>query len=113
MALINDPSRMNRTIQFGIVKSVTNTNGVSVPSFVPQFTCYCAIFKRTINQTFTVLGTDQQDNITVIIRHNINVNNTLRAILNGVQYQVIDVESDETNNIIRYDTVILKKVTKA
>lgn len=112
MALINQPSRMNRTIKFGTVKSVQNANGVSVPTFVPQFNCYCAIFKRTIDQAFTVLGTDKQDNVTVIIRHNINVNNTLRAMLNGLQYQVIDVESDETNNIVRYDTVILKKVTK-
>ncbi|MCO7126636.1 phage head closure protein [Sporolactobacillus shoreicorticis] len=112
MPLINDPSRLNHTIQFGTVISIDNDNHVPISTFSPQFSCYCAIFKRTIDQTFSTLQTEQQDNVTVIIYHNEKVNTSLSAILNKIKYRVIDVEPDETSAIIRYDTVILRKVSK-
>lgn len=110
--LVRDPSRLNKMIGFGTVQSIENANGVDIPTFVPLLSCHCAIWKRTLNQTYSLLGTEAQDNVTVIIRHNINVNNATHAKVNNFEYEIVDIVPDETSNIIRYDIVILKKVTR-
>lgn len=113
--IVRDPSRLNKMIEFGTVHSIENANGIDVPTFVsldPPMNVHCAIWKRTINQAYSLLGTEKQDNTTVIIRHNININNALHAKINNVEYEIIDIISDETSNIIKYDVVILKKVTR-
>jgi SPP1 family predicted phage head-tail adaptor len=114
MALIHDPSRLNQRISFGATQSVENDNGVSVPTFVPQQTVYCGRWSRTFSQTFQAIGTVQQDDITVIIRHNSAVNNSLQAQFVGgaVTYKVVTVNPDESDDIVTYDLVQLRKVSK-
>lgn len=112
MALIRDPSELNKRIAFGTTQSVEQTSGVNKPEFVPQFSVWCKKWIRSINQTFAVFGTEYQDTITVVIRHNPAVNESLQALLDHITYKVININADDSANLIAYDTITLKKVSK-
>lgn len=106
-----DLSRLKHRVQFGTVKSVPNRNtGDSDETFVPQFTVWCGEYQNSMTQQYTLLGNDQQDNITIVIRHNSKVNSTLECEYNGVLYDVVAVNSDDQINA--FDTVTLKKSSK-
>lgn len=107
-----DLNRLKHRVQFGTIKSVENDNtGDYSEQFVPQVTCWCGMYTQTQTQQYTLMGNDQQDLITIAIRHNSAVKESLIAKLNGVQYNVAAINSDD--QLGAFDTVTLKKVTKA
>ena len=107
-----DISRLKYKVQFGTIQSVENDNtGDYSQQFVPQVTCWCGKYTQTQTQQYTLMGNDQQDLITIAIRHNSAVKESLVAKLNGVQYNVAAVNSDDQLNA--FDTVTLKKISKA
>lgn len=112
MALIRDPSELNKRIAFGTVQSIELQSGVNKPQLVANFTVWCKKWVRSLNQTYSLIGTEYQDTVTVVIRHNASVNDSLQAILDGVTYNVMNINPDESANPVGYDTVTLKKVGK-
>jgi SPP1 family predicted phage head-tail adaptor len=112
VALIRDPSELNKRITFGTVQSIELPSGVNKPTFVPQFSVWCKKWVRSLSQTYSLIGTEYQDTVTVVIRHNPAVNDSLQATLDGVTYNLLNVNPDESANPIGYDTVTLKKVGK-
>lgn len=114
MVRLHDPSRLNQRIQFGTIQSVELPNGAHKDQFVPQQEVYCGRWTRTVNQAFQVIGTERQDDITVIIRHNAAVTNSLMAQFDGDSsvYKVIAVNPDESTELIAFDLVTLRKVSK-
>lgn len=112
MALANDPSRLDRRISFGTSQSTINGNGIPTDHFVESFSVWCGIWNRSLAEKFQVIGSDHQDDITIIIRHNPNVNQSLLAQLKDGIYRVIDGAPDESPNPVKFDLVTLKKVTK-
>jgi SPP1 family predicted phage head-tail adaptor len=112
VALIAQPSRFNKQIKFGTIQSVENANHVSVPTFVPSITCYCAIWNKTLNQQFQVVGTALENTITVIVRHRDALNESMLAQLGGVNYTIVVYAEGTQSPVINYDTITLKKVSK-
>ncbi|MFX3616124.1 MAG: phage head closure protein [Sporolactobacillus sp.] len=114
MPVILDPSRLNRRIQFGTAEPVEQPNGATKDEFVGQQEVYCGRWTRTFNQSFQVIGTERQDDITVIIRHNPSVTDSLLAqfIDDTTIYKVIANNPDESTEIIAYDLVTLRKVSR-
>lgn len=107
-----DISRLKQRVEFGLVKSVEDDNtGDYKQEFVPQFKLWCGKYTQTQTQQYTLMGNDQQALITIAIRHNSAVKESLVAKLDGVQYNVAAVNSDDQLNA--FDTVTLKKISKA
>lgn len=116
MATINDPSRLNKRISFGTTQPQENANGIMVNSsdsnFQESFSVWCGIWNKTLSEKFAVIGTEHQDDVSVIIRHNTGVYESLLAQIDGVTYRVNDVAPDESPSPVSFDLVTLKKVTK-
>jgi SPP1 family predicted phage head-tail adaptor len=112
MALIRDPSRLNRRIEFDSMQSYETPQGVSKEKLSPIFTVWGAVYNRTINQQYKLVGTKLEDTLTIIIRHNKQVNNQMVIKLDNQQYNIVDIKPDESEQPIAYDVLTLKEVTK-
>lgn len=111
MMLNYDISRLKQRIEFGTIKSIEDDNtGDYKQEFVSQFKLWCGDYTQTMTQQYTLLGNNQQDLLTIVIRHNPSVNDTLLAKLNGVLYDVSAIDSDSQINA--FDTVTLKQSNK-
>lgn len=103
------PSLFNKKIQVGTIKSVENDNtGDYDETFVPKMTLSAYPQKRSINQTYKLLNTDFEDSIVLIVRHNSALNNQLKVIYNGDQYDIINISSDDSLNYMAYDYLTVK-----
>lgn len=106
-------NRFNHKISFGIIKTVENDNtGDYDELFVPTFTLHCALYNRTIAQSYQILGTSLEDTIVVAVRSTNKMNKQLLASYGGVTYQIVDITKDSTGNLVAYDLLTLKKYVK-
>lgn len=112
MSLIHDPSQFNKRIGFGTVQSAEQPNGVSKPTFVPSFTVWGKKWRRSISQEYQLVGTSLQDTVTLIIRHNSQVLETMKVQLDGETYDIVSYNPDESSKPVAYDSVTVKKVKK-
>ncbi|WP_419154097.1 phage head closure protein [Weissella viridescens] len=115
----NNPKRkyasyeFNRKAKFGEMKSVQNENtGAQVKTFVPLFSLYYAPVRRGLSLESQLEGTKFENTITIVIRHQAKVSDAMLVELDGVQYSIVNVESDDTNKYVAYDFVILKRIEK-
>lgn len=104
-----DISRMKHKVEFGTIKSfkADNFNG-RVEYYVPDFSVWCGEYTSTQTQTYDLLGTHIDVDLTIVIRHNSKVND--RKILvcyKGTIYQIVNINSDDRLNA--FDLVTLKK----
>lgn len=109
---VYSPYQMNKKASFGSIKSVTKPSGVNVPEFTEEFKLHYSSVKRTLTQTYQLQGTELQDTKVIAIQHNPKVNDSLRVVLSGVQYKIVDDSIDDSNNYLTYDLLTIKKVTK-
>ena len=106
-------NRFNHKISFGTIKTVENNNtGDYDESFVPTTTLHCALYNRSIAQSYQILGTSLEDTIVVVIRSANKVNKQLLASYDDTVYQIVDVSKDSTGNPVAYDLLTLKKYVK-
>ena len=106
-------NRFNHKISFGTIKTVENNNtGDYDELFVPTITLHCALYNRTIAQSYQILGTSLEDTIVVAIRATNKLNKQLLASYGDVVYRIVDVSKDSTGNLIAYDLLTLKKYAK-
>lgn len=105
-------SQFNRRVEFGTTVSQTNGAGANVPTFTPQVTVWAAPKVHSIGQQYKNYGTDLQDTITLIIKHNSNINEMLQAQYQGKIYDILTISPDDSNNVVVYDYIILKLSTK-
>lgn len=106
-------NRFNHKISFGTIKTVENNNtGDYDESFVPTTTLHCALYNRSIAQSYQILGTSLEDTIVVVIRSTNKVNKQLLASYDDTVYQIVDVSKDSTGNPVAYDLLTLKKYVK-
>lgn len=105
-----DISRLKQRVEFGTTESVKNKySGVSIPTFVSQFTVWCGSYSQTLTQQYTLLGTNQKAVKSIVIRHNDRVTDSLEARIDGQTYSVVSVNSDPGVNA--FDVVTLQIVT--
>lgn len=100
----------NKKVQLGAVKSVKNKyTGASDNTFVESMTVWFASKTRTLSQSYQLQGTALENSRTIIIRHNSSVEELKVAVIDNVQYDIVNYSPDETSNIIRYDYLTLKR----
>lgn len=115
MASISDPSRLNRRVSFGTGQSTMNGNGIPIETYVESFSVWCGVWNRSYAEKFAAIGTEHQNDLTLIIRHNAAVNQSLLAQMvddPSTTYRVIDVSPDESPDPVVFDLVTLQDVTK-
>lgn len=100
----------NKKVKLGAVKSVKNKyTGASDNIFVESMTVWFASKTRTLSQSYQLQGTALENSRTIIIRHNSSVEELKVAVIDNVQYDIVNYSPDETSNIIRYDYLTLKR----
>ncbi|MBJ7680502.1 phage head closure protein [Weissella confusa] len=104
------PSDFNRKADFGTVKTVQNPdNGSIKKTFVKQFSLWYAPKTRTLNQQYQIQGTALDNTKVIVVRHNTAVEGIKVAQIDSVMYDVVQYSPDESNAIIAYDFVTLKR----
>lgn len=100
----------NKKVQLGAVETKTNEyTGAGYDAFVPVLTVWFASKTRTLSQSYQLQGTALENSRTIIIRHNSAVDKFKLAVIDNVQYDIVNYSPDETSNIIRYDYLTLKR----
>lgn len=104
------PSDFNRKADFGTVESKQNPNNGSIKkTFVKQFSLWYAPKTRTLNQQYQIQGTALDNTKIIVVRHNTAVEGIKVAQIDGVMYDIVQYSPDESNIIIAYDFVTLKR----
>lgn len=99
-----------KKVQLGDIKTETNEyTGAGYDKFVPALTVWFASKTRTLSQSYQLQGTTLENSRTIIIRHNPAVEELKAAVIDNVQYDIVNYSPDETSNIIRYDYLTLKR----
>ena len=104
------PSDFNRKADFGTVESKQNPNNGSIKkTFVKQFSLWYAPKTRTLNQQYQIQGTALDNTKVIVVRHNTAVEGIKVVQINGEMYDIVQYSPDESNTIIAYDFVTLKR----
>lgn len=104
------PSDFNRKVDFGTVKSIQNpNNGAVKKQFIKEFTLWYAPKTRTLSQQYQLQGTELDNTRLIVVRHNTALEGIKTAQVDGVIYDVVQYSPDESNAIITYDFVTLKR----
>lgn len=102
------PEQFNRQAQFGTALPTINPNtGASETQFKPQFALWCMAF-RTNTQNVSLLGTDFEDTIQIVIRHNPLIEKDLLVKYQDQLYQIVNLSLDDSNKIVTYDILTLQ-----
>ncbi|WP_261805679.1 phage head closure protein [Lapidilactobacillus luobeiensis] len=107
------PSEFSHIAEFGHSKSASNNNGVNLPTFVADYKLHYAQQKRTFNQQYMIVGTQYEDTVVIITRHDARNELVARVRVKGLLYSVLACSVDDSNEAIRYDYLTLKRVLKA
>lgn len=100
----------NKKVKLGAVKTLINKyTGTGYDAFVPVLTVWFAPKTRSLSQSYQLQGTLLENSRTIIIRHNSAVEKLKLAVIDNVQYDIVNYSPDETSNIIRYDYLTLKR----
>lgn len=100
----------NKKVQLGDVETKTNEyTGAGYDGFVPKINVWFASKTRSLSQSYQLQGTALENSRTIIIRHNQAVEKLKLAVIDDVQYDIVNYSPDETSNIIRYDYLTLKR----
>lgn len=103
------PSQFNKIAQFGTVKNTENDNtGDYDTEFVSDFSLHVLPSKRSITQQYQVIGTELEDTVVIVIRHNPKVTKSLKVIYAGRTYDILDISQDDSFNINAYDYLTMK-----
>lgn len=104
------PSDFNRKIEFGSVKSIQNPNNGSIKKqFVKELSLWYAPKTRTLSQQYQLQGTELDNTRLIVVRHTQALENYKVAQIDNVMYDVTQYSPDESNAIITYDFVTLKR----
>ncbi|MBJ7664597.1 phage head closure protein [Weissella confusa] len=104
------PSDFNHKTDFGTVESKQNPNNGSIKkTFIKQFSMWYAPKTRTLNQQYQIQGTALDNTKIIVVRHNAAVEGIKVAQIDSVMYDIVQYSPDESNAVIAYDFVTLKR----
>lgn len=107
------PSDLNLRVNFTTFKSVPSPiNGSITKQNVILFTKFGAFKTRTLSQNYNIVGTTLENTLVIGVKHDERINKTLGITVKGVNYEILDISPDESNNYIAYDLVTVKAVNK-
>ena len=108
------PSMFNKRCGFGTIKSVQSENSIGYKSeYVEQFSLWCYPKKRTLRQQYDLYGTELDDSLVLIVRHNSKINKQLKVKYNGEIYDILNISSDDSLNYMSYDYLTIKQIKKS
>lgn len=104
------PADFNRKVEFGSVKSIQNpNNGAIKKEFVKEFSLWFAPKTRSLSQQYQIQGTELDNTRLIVVRHNKALEKVKLARIDNVVYDVAQYSPDESNAILAYDFVTLKR----
>ena len=106
------PHQLNHRAHFGTVKQTTNPNtGAPRQAFIESFSLWAEFRTRTMSQLFAAHQAGMDETRTIAVRHNIDLDNQLRVILDSdkTMYRIVNISHDDTNNYLAFDFVTLEK----
>lgn len=108
-----NPNEMNRKAEFGQIKTIQNENTGSMKNdFVREFSLFYAPVERGLTIESKLDGTRFEDTITIAVRHNKAVNDTMMVKLGSTDYKIVKIQADDSNNYASFDKIILKEQRK-
>lgn len=69
--------------------------------------CWAYVKQQTLKDIAASIGTILESTNALVIRHTDKIDNTMSVLLNGVTYQIVQIESDIQRK--QFDTVIVKR----
>lgn len=107
------PYSFNKKVKFYAVESITNPNTDSpVPQYVYKLTLHYSPVKRSIEDKLSDLGTNREDILIISVKHREAVQETLTAEIGDKYYAIQSIMPDDSNSLIPYDTLVLKKTER-
>lgn len=107
------PYSFNKKVKFYAVESITNPNTDSpVPQYVYKLTLHYSPVKRSIEDKLSDLGTNREDILIISVKHREAVQDTLTAEIGDKYYTIQSIMPDDSNNLIPYDTLVMKKTER-
>lgn len=106
-------SRLNKRVTFGNYGNTGKINpntGEPIKGFQELQTVWCGNYSMTANQTITLAGLANTGVRMIVIRHNTNVANATLAKVDGTEYSVTAINSDDGVNT--FDLVTLTQTAK-
>ena len=108
-------SRLNKIIELGKMETTsTRTIQGAKAEFVPSRTLHCAIYQRTQNQQYQLLGTNLEGTIVIAVRSQSQVDDVMRVRFKGEKtiYTIVAISRDQSHNLPRYDLLTLQMISK-
>lgn len=106
------PTDFGRVVALGKMVSDRNPyTGASITRFAQEYKLHFATQKRTITQQYMVVGTRLENTVIIITRHDDRNDGVTRAQINGIDFEVLSISPDDSNEYIRYDYLTLSKIT--
>lgn len=114
MAKIYRPNDFNRKCQIGITKTVTTSTGGKLEKIDPEsvLNVRFAAKMRTLYLQFKIIGTTIADTFDIVIRHNSMVTKKMCVQIDGVLYNIINISTDESAKLIKFDILTLQAKKK-
>ncbi|CAM2773046.1 phage head closure protein [Fructilactobacillus fructivorans] len=102
-------SSFNKKITVGVPKTVTNeNNGNTYESFESKFQLWACPYRRSMPTRYNLLGTEWQDTITLIVKHDERITGNLLIKYGDTLYKLVDYSPDEGNGFMNYDYLTLE-----
>lgn len=102
---------MNNRVEFQKVSTKTEYDkyGDPVTTTIKEtvLSCWAYVKQQTLKDIQASIGTILESTNALVIRHTDKIDNTMTVLLNGVTYQIVQIESDVQRK--RFDTVIVKR----
>lgn len=108
------PNDFNRKCQIGQLKTITTSTGGKLEKF-DESTAHEVWFAsklRTIGFQFQLLGTQYEETFEIVVRHQSWLKKDLLVKFEEALYNIINISSDETSGIQRFDIITLRKKTR-
>jgi SPP1 family predicted phage head-tail adaptor len=102
---------LNQRITFNKVVNVKDEYGAYKRVNQPIYSCWASVRIQYLKEVMSTIGTELQDTITFIIRHQnkYEITNDMTITHDGKTYRIIQINPDIQN--YRFDTIIAKAVS--
>lgn len=112
--------QMAGVAEFCTLKAVENrTTGMTTVKPVTVMTQHYAPIRRTLNQTYSLVGTELDNTRIVAVQHTGELVDLLESNphkvqvrIKGVMYNIVTNSIDDTNVYIKYDLLTIRKVER-
>lgn len=106
------PYRLNHTAVFGVSTSTKLPSGVSKPDIKAVATLHYASVKRTLTQTYSLVGTRLDNTKIIAVAHNKQLEDCDLVKIDNDLYNIVDASIDDDTSYLTYDLLTIQKVTK-